>query len=215
MNDFEARLEAVRLLLPQTVAVAAAPGDAVTPPLFDAEASGLGDPVDSRLHEFALGRTCARAALIQLGVEPVAIPVGRRRAPVWPPGVVGSIAHSRTFCVAAAAHATDHRGVGIDVEEVQEMSPGVVDLVLSAAERRALDRGSELIAFSAKEATFKVWWPLTASWLDFDAVRVRLDRTSRTFRAEIRPRAAGSQIGIEGRFAVRAGLVLTAVALSG
>lgn len=210
----DARLEAARSLLPSTVAVTGAPISARAGPLFDAEAEGLGDAVESRRHEFALGRTCARAALAMIGVAPVAILVGERRAPVWPSGVVGSIAHTRTFCVTAAARARDHRGVGMDIEEEQDPAPGVVDLVLTPEERNALEPGSELIAFSAKEAAFKLWWPMTGSWLDFKDVLVSLDRRAGAFRVEIPPWTAGSPTRLDGRFAVTAGLVLTAVALA-
>ena len=44
-----------------------------------------------RVAHFALGRWCARQALVALGAEPVAIPVGERRQPVWPAGVRFSI----------------------------------------------------------------------------------------------------------------------------
>jgi 4'-phosphopantetheinyl transferase EntD len=212
-GEYETPIEAARSLLPSSVAVSGAPMTAPAEPLFDIEAAALGDAVAARRHEFALGRTCARAALAAIEVAPVAIPVGDRRAPVWPPGVVGSIAHTRTVCVAAAARARDLRGLGIDLEEVQEMAPGVVDLVLTPEERDALEPGSELVAFSAKEAVFKLWWPLTGSWLGFEEVSLRVDPGTGTFRAAIAPRAADAPTRLDGRYAVTAGSVVAAVTL--
>lgn len=216
MSEFDARLAALRSLLPGTVAVAAAPITAPAEPLHPAEDEGLGDAVASRRHEFALGRTCARRALAELVAEAGAIAIGARREPVWPAGVVGSITHTRTFCAAAVARGEDHRGVGIDAEELQDLEPGVVGLVLTPEERDDLGPDGALIAFSAKEAVYKLWWPLTGAWLGFEDVRIRLDRSAGTFLAEISPRSAGFPAkAIGGRFAVTAGTVLTGAVLAG
>lgn len=215
MSEFDGCLAATRSLLPETVAVAAAPITAPADLLHPVETERLGDAVASRRHEFALGRTCARRALATLDIDAAAIPVGARRAPVWPAGVVGSITHTRTFCAAAVARDEDHRAIGIDAEELQELPPAVADLVLTPEERDDLGPDAELIVFSAKEATYKLWWPLAGSWLGFEDVRVRLDCSAGTFLAEIRPRTAGFLTTvIDGRFAVTAGMVLTAVVMA-
>jgi 4'-phosphopantetheinyl transferase EntD len=215
VREFDACSAATRSLLPETVAVAAAPITAPAYPLYPVEAEQLGDVVASRRHEFALGRTCARRALATLGVDTGAILVGARRAPVWPAGVVGSITHTRTSCIAAVARSEDILGVGIDAEELQELPPAVADLVLTLEERDDSGPHAELIAFSAKEAIYKLWWPLAGSWLDFEDVRVRLDHSAGTFLAEICPRTAGCMTTVvDGRFAVTAGMVLTAVVVA-
>ncbi len=60
-----------------------------------------------RVAEFALGRATARAALRELGAWPEGAPppsiLRREHAPLWPPGIVGSLAHSHGAAVAAAA----------------------------------------------------------------------------------------------------------------
>jgi 4'-phosphopantetheinyl transferase EntD len=215
VSEFDERLVATRALLPDTVAVAAAPMTGPAEPLHPVEDDALGGAVASRRHEFALGRTCARRALADLGFETGAVPVGARRAPVWPAGVVGSITHTRTFCAAAVARREDHRGLGIDAEELQDLAPGVVDLVLTPDERDDLGPEGALIAFSAKEAIYKAWWPLAGAWLGFEDVRIRLDRSAKTFVAEVSPRNADfREQAIGGRFSLAAGMVLTVVVLA-
>ncbi len=51
--------------------------------------------VPKRIHEFAGGRACARAALSQIGYGGVAVLRGADRAPIWPAGATGSITHTR------------------------------------------------------------------------------------------------------------------------
>src|SRR5690242_8343874 len=73
-----------------------------------AEGQLLGRAAPERQLEFRAGRHCARLAMGLLGA---AGPVLRApdRSPVWPSGIVGSIAHTRTrnrgFCGAAVARA--------------------------------------------------------------------------------------------------------------
>src|SRR5437667_3257012 len=61
--------------------------------------------VPKRRLEFAAGRQCAHEALRVLapldGHSPIGIALDR--SPVWPPGFVGSIAHTQGFASAAVA----------------------------------------------------------------------------------------------------------------
>ena len=59
--------------------------------------------VDKRQREFATGRRLAHGLLTELGVGGGPLLPGRDRAPIWPDGVVGTISHSRAWCVVAAA----------------------------------------------------------------------------------------------------------------
>src|SRR6185436_3932671 len=74
--------------------------------------------------DFAAGRFCARAAMRACApdVAEDAVAIGADRAPVWPTGVVGSIAHTAGHAIAAAAKVEVARSVGIDVE--RWMRPG-------------------------------------------------------------------------------------------
>ena len=62
-------------------------------------------------------RIVAKALLAELGAPPgVELLRSASRAPHWPPGFIGSLAHDSEFAVAAVAPAASILGVGIDVE---------------------------------------------------------------------------------------------------
>jgi 4'-phosphopantetheinyl transferase EntD len=209
---------AFRSLLPDGVAVVAAPSEAEPRPLYAEEAAQAARMAARRRHEFALGRSCARRALAALDVAPVALPMAADRSPVWPAGVVGSISHWDGWCVAAAAPTAACRALGIDGERRRALPAGVGPLVTTKSERAWLsdtDAGShwETALFTMKEATYKAWAPLTGLWLDFEDVELTVDVASGVFRADLRVPDVPSSVGasLEGRFAIDEDAVLAAV----
>lgn len=142
-----------------------------------------------RRREFAAGRHCARRALAHLGHEAVALPIGHDRAPVWPPGVIGSITHTGDFAIAAVAWKSDLRSLGIDMESADPLEPDLLELVCREDERAALascgmdpQLGAKLV-FSAKESVYKCLWPVTGSFLEFHAIGIRIDPVVSRFTA--------------------------------
>lgn len=122
---------------------------------------------------------CVRAALVELGVLPDR-PVGSAedRSPQWPDGVIGSISHTATYCVAvlALADAPDS-GIGIDAEQVGRVTANLHRTVFTADERGWLDQlpnedrsDAATTLFSAKEAFYKAQHPITHSWVGFKDV---------------------------------------------
>ncbi len=173
-----------RDMLPFGVASSVWSGDGV-PTLLPVEAETIRRAIATRREEFARGRACARAALETLGVEPIAIPVGESRAPVWPSEVVGSITHTAGFIGAAVARASRIRGVGIDVEKVRPLEKPVRERILVPSERDSPPLPEwDVLAFSAKESIHKVVFPMTGVFLDFQDVSITLDLESQTFRVE-------------------------------
>ena len=207
----------IRELLPRKIAVAEIRDrGGELPALFPQEAAQVQRAIGSRRREFATGRACARAALVLLDDRPpVAIPVGDGRAPVWPDDVVGSITHSGGFCAAAVAHGSEFAAVGIDAEGLRPLPVGVRRLVLRPAELCGLPSGIswDAVAFSAKEAVFKAWFPLTGKWLGFLDVELSIDVRAGGFVAVVRPAARQKDAPAEfaGRFSLESGLALTAV----
>ena len=213
-------------LLPASVVTATARDDDPTATLPPAEAEAVARAVDSRRAEFTTGRTLARAALTRLGVPADAVPVGERRAPVWPAGVVGSITHCVGFRAAAVARHGDVRSLGIDAEPHAPLPAGVLDAVSDAGERAVLadlarcepDVAWDRVLFSAKESVYKTWFPLTGCWLGFVDAELT-PAVDGTLRAHIRvpgPEVDGVVVDrFAGRWAVVDGLVLTAVVLTG
>jgi 4'-phosphopantetheinyl transferase EntD len=214
----------IQALLPRAAASAWFPGTDPSARLLPAETAQLGWAVEKRVREHATGRSCARRALAALGVPPVPLLAGHRRAPRWPAGVVGSITHCPGYCAAAVARRADLSSLGIDAEVHAPLPDGVTELVSLDAERAWLAQAPsgihwDRILFSAKESVFKAWFPLTGLWLDFCDAEISFEPATGSFQATLRPglraAAAGREItAFAGWFAVRAGLVLTAITVA-
>ena len=84
---------ALARVLPPGVAVAVEDPAASAEGMFDAEARAVARAVPARRAEFAAGRRAAHRAMERLGVPAAPVAMGSDRAPVWPPGVIGSISH--------------------------------------------------------------------------------------------------------------------------
>lgn len=179
--------------------------------------------VPKRQQEFRIGRECARSALAELGVEPAIIPMGPDRAPVWPPGVVGSITHSRGLVAAAVARKTLLAGLGFDAELAVPLEPDVLSHICTEDEQRWLaalrpgPAGTDWpkIIFSAKESVHKCVSPMSGIMLDFRDVSITIHPDVSRFEArldhpfdEMPPFEL-----ITGRFAVTRDWVFTAASI--
>lgn len=147
--------------------------------LLPIERHAIRNAIPRRQREFAAGRTAARRALSQLGCEPSCIPTAVDRSPIWPDGVVGSIAHSARACVAVVGLRSQVGAVGVDVEEDRELDPDLWSAICTPTELRLLDRLPRsqrgrwaMHLFCAKEAFYKWQYPQTARLLAFDDVEV-------------------------------------------
>ncbi len=184
--------------------------------LFPEEEPIVSRAVEKRRREFASGRACARLALGELGVAPVAILSGAHREPLWPPGVVGSLTHTHGLCWAAVAPGARFRGLGVDAEPDVPLAPALARRVCSPAETaRAAGVGLDAgilahVVFSAKEAVYKCQFPTSGTYLGFGDVTLELAEGS--FRGVLGvgagPFAAGHSF--EGRWERRAGFIFSA-----
>ena len=187
------RVRAVRRASTSRIALAATQGSVGADVLLPPELELVEGASAARLAEFAAGRHCARLALASLDPRLAGVPVLRdvRGAPEWPSGVVGSITHCAGWTGAVVARSRGSwlgrgvTGIGLDAEPIAPLPAGVVEVVASAEERAALARLAagqpgipwDTLLFSAKEATYKAWYPLTGSVVGHDAVRVELSPT--------------------------------------
>ena len=161
--------------------------------LFPEELAALGRAVEKRRHEFITARACARRALARLDVAPCAIANGERGQPLWPRGVVGSITHCAGYRACAVAHEAQVVGVGIDAEPHAPLPEGVLGQIARGEERPLLARLAraepavhwDRLLFCAKEAVYKVWFPLAACWLGFEDATLTLDSSGRAFQARL------------------------------
>jgi 4'-phosphopantetheinyl transferase EntD len=216
-------VSAIVRILPRDAVALEAFGEMGDGWLMPEEAAALGDAADVRRREFTTGRSLARRTLAHLGFSPVAIPRGASREPKWPLGVVGSITHCRGYCAAVVARAASVATIGIDAEIHAALPHGVLGKVSRCEERDwiATRRGDgvhwDRVLFSAKEAVFKAWFPVTRRWLGFDAASLLFHPDSATFTAHLvteRPVIDGRiTSGFEGRYLLHDGYILTCVAV--
>ncbi|MCX2947600.1 4'-phosphopantetheinyl transferase family protein [Lentzea sp. NEAU-D7] len=206
-------------LFPAPIAVVERYNDDEPVELFPEEEAQLGNAVPKRRFEFGTVRACAREAMRALDVAPAAILPGPKREPLWPDGVVGSLTHCAGYRAAALARTSDFETIGIDAEPHLPAPDGVLGAIAIPAE---LGRMAGLNAddpkicwdrllFSAKETTYKAWFPVTRRWLGFEDADITLDPDG-TFHSRIL--LPDSPIaGFDGRWLVQGDLLVTAIAV--
>ena len=145
-----------------------------------------------RRREFALGRTAARVALEHLSGKPQPVLRGRRGEPLWPEGVIGSVAHCRadsgSWAIALVARCSLARAIGVDLERmgtvrVKEVADVICcrsELAWAAGDGDWSDRLTML--FSAKESVFKAFYPICRRFFDFSKVMLIWAPESERFR---------------------------------
>jgi 4'-phosphopantetheinyl transferase EntD len=216
-------------LLPPGTAAVETREDRLDIELFAEEEASLGEAVEKRRIEFVTARACAREALARLGLPAAPIATGERGQPLWPEGVVGSITHCAGYRACALAHAHELAAVGIDAEPNEPLPAGVLGVIARPEERSLLAelaRGDSTVRwdrllFSAKESVYKVWFPIARSWLGCEEAALRIDPLRGTFQARLLAPwpGVGSDAAfpprvLDGRWLVREGLVLSAIALA-
>jgi 4'-phosphopantetheinyl transferase EntD len=213
----------IEKLLPLGVVVVEAFGDVPGELSFPGEESFVVNAVEARRREFITARRCAREALAELGYAPVPIRSGRKREPLWPAGLVGSITHTTGFRAAAVTSRSVITSIGIDAEQNDRLPDGVEESITVPGEPQMLSALSRAfpathwsrLLFSAKESVYKAWYPLTGRQLGFEDVRLAIDAMG-TFAAKVLVDGARTDGGpplveLRGRFVVARGLVATAV----
>ncbi|GAB2935000.1 MULTISPECIES: 4'-phosphopantetheinyl transferase family protein [unclassified Streptomyces] len=207
-----------------------------TLPVFPEELALVSGASAKRRAEFLAGRRCARLALRRLNHPDTPITPGADGVPRWPDGITGSITHCAGYRAAAAAPRSALAALGIDAEPNVPMERVMWNRVFQPSERVFLHRERQMLPtqdnwrqpvnwdrliFSAKEAVYKAWRPLTGTWLGFHDVRITPTpmtagagrftvRLSAVAATRIRP---GTAVPVfDGRWARTDGLLVTAVA---
>lgn len=189
--------EVLSMIVPEDIFCAAALLSAAQLPLFAVEERSIARAVPVRREEFRAGRSVARMALAKLGLPGMAIPQAPDRVPLWPGGVVGTIAHAGQFAVAMVARDSRYSAIGFDFEPTRDFDESISGLLLRPDEDSLKDiefsgevLARSLHAFVVKEAAYKAIYPLTRRVIDFLDARVSVFETSR------------SEAGISGCFAM-------------
>jgi 4'-phosphopantetheinyl transferase EntD len=121
-------------------------------------------------------RIVARTLLSRFGRAHCAIPKSTAGMPVWPEGIVGSLAHDAKVAIAGMALQREFQSIGVDIEPAEPLAPDFLDIVATPKERARIEddpfRGRLL--FSIKEAIYKAVYPLDRTFLDHHDVEVSL-----------------------------------------
>jgi 4'-phosphopantetheinyl transferase EntD len=192
-----------------------------TADLLPAEQQAATHFVAARLDEFRHGRDCARRALGRLGIQPVEIPVGTRREPIWPAGVAGSISHAGPVAAAVVAWQRDALSLGLDLEPDLPLDADLVTRICRPSEiERELATCNQSgqvarLLFSAKEAAYKALWPVIREFLEFHDLEVSIDHERARFAVLSRTPRCPANLAqrLEGRFGRVHGLLATGVIL--
>jgi 4'-phosphopantetheinyl transferase EntD len=207
----------VERILPPHIVAAVSTKRELQVPLAAAEEAAIRRAVALRRREFMTARACARMALARLGLSPCPIPPGPDGEPCWPVGVVGSITHCEGYRAAAVARAREVGALAIDAEPNRPLPDGILAAIATPEERLRLRRRREGTAvcwdrllFSAKEAVFKLWFPLTGNKLGFEDAGIEFDLAAGTFRACLR----AGRPALEGRWVADEDLLVTGICLS-
>ena len=148
-------------------------------------------------------RIVARALLAQLGHPECVLPKAASGAPIWPAGVIGSLAHDSRVAIAAVGRRRDVGALGIDVEPAEFLPSELLELVATPQERERIgdDPYHGRLLFAAKEAVYKAVYPLDRTFLDHHDVQVNFaDRKAIVRNGRV----------VELRFCIAAHLVVLA-----
>ena len=186
----------------------------------------LGAARVSRQSEFLGGRWCARECLREHAPETADAPigVGAHREPLWPDGIVGSIAHTSPYVLAATAFRGTAQSIGLDV--ALWLDDGATDrigasIAMPGELNSLIDSNGWSMArrltlvFSAKELIYKALYPLVQCPFGFE--HARLSRivpdgaTSGRFEAHLTMALKNlpSQMPLVGRYECRQDAIIT------
>ncbi|SMF81213.1 4'-phosphopantetheinyl transferase family protein [Pseudobacteriovorax antillogorgiicola] len=177
--------------------------------------------------QFLAGRHCARQALIAANFIGEKI-VGQNSdlSPRWPQSIVGSITHTSSYVSAAIAYRNKVRSLGINSERLflSGATDSLWDVILTRREvaqyewqyKHHFDRSEYIsLLFSAKEAIYKCYYPISIYRLNYHDIHVEPDvEGCNYFRFAINKKAVSNSLFEEqgkGRYDFRYGHVHSSV----
>jgi len=153
--------------------------------------------IPERRTQFLAGRLVAQEALSALTDSVQQIFIGKRRQPIWPTGITGSISHSGYLSIAAIKQTINLRsGLGIDIQSIidVETQANIASTIITSDEniliKNSADKLSESIlftlVFSAKESFFKALFNTVGEYFNFDVVSVvKIDESQQQMRLKV------------------------------
>ena len=170
----------------------------------------------NRKREFIAGRFCAHEAMKSANMPPEHIRIGEKGEPIWPHNIVGSITHSHGYAAAAVAKKSEVLSLGLDVETNEPLSSKVLQRIGNTQEQEwvqsvdsSLIQNPGKVLFSAKETTYKAWYPITQEWLGFQEAHIDFHSDENTFTVQIQKKGPFEKLF--GKFAIQQDIILTAI----
>ncbi len=193
-------------------------------PLLPEEAACIASTSSpKRIDDFALGRYCAHQALLPFDDADFPIIKNEKtREPCWPTGIRGSISHSDGWAVAAVGHASEIKGIGIDLENLTRKVDFKINRHICVEEEKEwLESLSDVLAdqylkiiFSAKESIFKCFYPISKTYLNFKDAKVIIDQVNSSFEF-ILYKTCGEVTAVgfvhHGKFSIKKNMLMTSI----
>jgi 4'-phosphopantetheinyl transferase EntD len=144
--------------------------------LLPEEAGAFASSVAKVRRASGAARIVARELMPHFGSMQQPLPKSASGAPIWPAGIVGSLAHDSEVAVAALAKRADYAGLGVDIEPAQPLDDDFLDIVATPTERRAIagDLLQARVLFTVKEAVYKALYPIDGVFLEHHDIEVSL-----------------------------------------
>lgn len=133
-------------------------------------------PLLKARRESGAARIVARELIARAGYRACTVPRAESGAPLWPDGLVGSLAHDSCIAVAAVAARRQFATLGIDIEPAEPLPDEIVEFIATPAEQASLASylyGGRLL-FVAKEAVYKAIATLNGMRLDHRDIEIDL-----------------------------------------
>lgn len=135
--------------------------------------------VKKRRAEYLASRYCLQQALAHWGIPSFLLRNGADRAPIWPPGIRGSLSHTHQQICALLTRRQD-RLLGVDCEQMmtEQVARETHAMLITAAEKARLEQchvpftTALTVAFSLKESLYKALYPQVLKFMDFSAAEV-------------------------------------------
>ena len=129
-------------------------------------------------------RIVARTLIERLGHQRPALAKSPAGPPIWPEGVLGSLAHDSSIAVAAVTARANLAGIGIDIEPAELLPAELLEIVTTPRERASLaaDPHRGRLFFVAKEAVYKAVFPRDQTFLDHHDVEIDLSNQTARLR---------------------------------
>lgn len=129
-------------------------------------------------------RIVARTLIERLGHQRPALAKSPAGPPIWPEGVLGSLAHDSSVAVAAVTARENLAGIGIDIEPAELLPAELLEIVTTPRERASLaaDPHRGRLFFVAKEAVYKAVFPRDQTFLNHHDVEIDLSNQTARLR---------------------------------